>query len=73
MMDRLDEAGILFWSETLGPAVSLANTQDWDYFMKYQLIQMQEMLGTHASIHGRGRPMWPFFAVTPLCCDHPLL
>lgn len=57
MMDRLDEAGILFWSETLGPAVSLANTQDWDYFMKYQLIQMQEMLGTHASIHGRGCPM----------------
>lgn len=55
MLDRLDEAGILFWSETLGPAVSLANTQDWSYFMRYQLVQMREMIGKGTlSRSGRG-------------------
>merc|ERR1712070_1169785 len=53
MLDRLDEAGILFWSETIGPSVSVENTLDWDFFMKYQLQQLQEMLDNalnHASI-----------------------
>ena len=52
MMDRLDEAGIVFWSETIGPSVSLANTQD-PVFMKYQMQQLEEMLDNamnHASV-----------------------
>jgi len=52
-LDRLDEAGITFWSETLGPSVSVANTQDWDGFMKYQLQQLDQMLDSalnHASV-----------------------
>lgn len=52
-LDRLDEAGIVMWEETLGPGVSTKNAQDWDYFMKYQLIQLNEMLDNalnHASI-----------------------
>merc|ERR1712216_607424 len=56
-MDRLDEAGILFWSETLGPSVSLANTKDWKYFMKFQLTQLDEMLNNalnHASVYAWG-------------------
>lgn len=28
------------WEEALGPGVSVENTQDWDFFMKYQLQQM---------------------------------
>ena len=51
-IDALDEAGILFWSETLGPSVSLKNTKD-PKFMKYQLQQLNEMLDNalnHASI-----------------------
>jgi beta-glucuronidase len=53
MIDRLDEAGIMFWSETIGPSVSSANTQDWDFFMKYQLMQLNEMLDNafnHAAV-----------------------
>eukprot|EP00040_Diaphanoeca_grandis_P027128 m.153731 g.153731 ORF g.153731 m.153731 type:complete len:657 (-) comp30845_c0_seq1:445-2415(-) len=52
MMDRLDEAGIVFWSETIGPSVSLENTQD-PVFMKFQLQQLAEMLDNamnHASV-----------------------
>jgi beta-glucuronidase len=53
MIDRFDEAGILFWSETLGPSVSSENMNDWDFFMKYQLQQLEQMLDNamnHASI-----------------------
>ena len=50
MLDRLDAAGILFWSETLGPGVSVANTTDWDGFMKHQLTQMNEMLGARRPV-----------------------
>jgi len=52
MMDRLDEAGIVFWSETIGPSVSSANTQD-PFFMKYQMQQLAEMIDNafnHASV-----------------------
>jgi len=52
MMDRFDEAGIMFWSETLGPSVSTENTLD-PRFMKYQLQQLAEMLDNamnHASV-----------------------
>ena len=54
-LDRLDEAGIVMWSETLGPDVKLKNTQDFSKggFMEYQMQQMQEMLDgafNHASI-----------------------
>ena len=38
MIDRFDEAGILFWSETLGPSVSLENMQDWDFFVRAHSI-----------------------------------
>ena len=43
MLDRLDEAGIVFWSETIGPDVKLTNTEDWEYFMPVQLVQLQEV------------------------------
>lgn len=52
-LDKLDENGIVMWEETLGPGVSSKNAQDWDFFMKYQLIQLNEMLDNalnHASI-----------------------
>jgi len=52
-MDRLDEAGIVFWSETLGPSTSSENLQDWDFFMKYQLMQLEQMIDNainHASV-----------------------
>ena len=53
MLDRFDEAGIVFWSETIRPSVAVGNTLDWDFFMKFQLQQLQEMLDNalnHASI-----------------------
>mmetsp|Transcript_17243 Transcript_17243/g.51472 ORF Transcript_17243/g.51472 Transcript_17243/m.51472 type:complete len:663 (-) Transcript_17243:22-2010(-) len=62
-LDRLDEAGIAFWSETLGPGVSLENTQDWDDFMPTQLEQLAQMLDNalnHASIL-----TWGFFNEGP--------
>jgi beta-galactosidase/beta-glucuronidase len=34
VIDAFDEAGIVFWSETIGPGVSVENTMDWDFFMK---------------------------------------
>jgi beta-glucuronidase len=51
-MDRLDEAGMVFWSETIGPSVSSANTQD-PVFMQYQMQQLAEMVDNamnHASV-----------------------
>jgi len=62
MLDRLDEAGIVFWSETLGPGVSTKNIQD-PKWMKVQLQQMEEMLDNalnHASII-----TWGFFNEGP--------
>jgi len=53
MLDRYDEAGIMFWSETLGPSTSSKNLQDWSFFMKYQLIQLREMIDNamnHAAV-----------------------
>eukprot|EP01050_Picozoa_sp_SAG11_P010026 SAG11_NODE_985_length_6288_cov_53.468972_3_plen_277_part_00 len=49
VLDAYDEAGIAFWSETLGPGVSLENTKD-PRFMKYQLEQVSmSMLLAHHS------------------------
>lgn len=56
MLDRLDEAGMVFWSETLGPSVSAENTKD-ARFMKYQMQQLSEMLDNamnHAAIMAWG-------------------
>lgn len=53
VLDRLDEAGLLFWSETLGPKVSLENLTDFEVFMPFQMQQLQEMLDNamnHASV-----------------------
>lgn len=61
-MDRLDEAGIVMWCETLGAGVSRKNAQD-AFFMKYQVQQMHEMLDNamnHASIM-----IWAFFNEGP--------
>ena len=47
------QAGIVFWSETIGPSVSSDNCQDWDFFMKYQLQQLAEMMDNalnHAAV-----------------------
>ena len=51
-LDRLDEAGLLMWCETLGPGVSVANTQDAKW-VALQLTQLDEMLDNalnHASV-----------------------
>jgi beta-glucuronidase len=61
-LDRLDEAGIVMWSETLGPRTSVENMQD-PYFLKYQHQQINEMLDNamnHASI-----AFWAFFNEGP--------
>jgi len=66
-LDRLDEAGILFWSETLGPAVSVANTKDWAFFMVHQKRQLSEMIDNainHAAVFA-----WGWFNEGP--SDHP--
>lgn len=65
-LDRLDEAGVAMWEETLGPEVKKENAEDWDYFMKYQLQQLDEMLDmsmNHASIF-----TWAWFNEGPT--DH---
>lgn len=52
VIDRFDEAGILFWSETIGPGVSVENTQD-PVWMKFQIQQLGEMMDNamnHASV-----------------------
>lgn len=67
MLDRLDEAGLLFWSETLGPSVSVANTQDWEHFMIYQLQQMNEMIDN--ALNHAGVFTWGYFNEGP--SDHP--
>jgi beta-glucuronidase len=61
-LDRLDEAGIVMWCETLGPNTSVNNMQD-PHFLKYQHQQINEMLDNamnHASI-----AFWAFFNEGP--------
>jgi beta-glucuronidase len=61
-LDRLDENGLIMWCETLGPNVSVQNTQD-AVFLKYQAKQVNEMLDNalnHASI-----AFWAFFNEGP--------
>lgn len=57
-LDRLDENGMIMWSETLGPGVKVANMTD-PYFLKYQAIQLHQMMDNamnHPSI-----AFWAFF------------
>lgn len=61
-LDRLDEAGIVMWEETLGPGTSTANMND-PYFMKYQLQQVDEMLA--ASFNHPSIFTWGFFNEGP--------
>jgi beta-glucuronidase len=61
-LDRLDEAGIVMWCETLGPGTTVKNMQD-DFFIKYQIQQVNEMMDSamnHASI-----AFWAFFNEGP--------
>jgi len=61
-LDRLDEAGMVMWCETLGAGVSLPNAID-PLFMSYQVQQVQEMMDNamnHASIM-----IWAFFNEGP--------
>jgi beta-glucuronidase len=61
-LDRLDEAGMVMWCETLGAGVSAADATD-DRFMKYQTQQLDEMMDNamnHASIM-----LWAFFNEGP--------
>lgn len=61
-LDRLDEAGIVMWCETLGAGVGVHDTQD-PYFMKHQVQQLNEMMDNalnHASIM-----LWAFFNEGP--------
>ena len=55
-LDRMDEAGIVMWEETLGPNVSMHNMRD-EAWMALQLQQLGEMLDAslnHASIMAWG-------------------
>ncbi|CAB9519929.1 Beta-galactosidase [Seminavis robusta] len=64
-LDRLDEAGVIMWCETLGAGVKKEDTVD-PYFMKYQTQQLHEMMDNalnHASIM-----LWAFFNEGP--SDH---
>ena len=47
-LDLLDEAGIGMWEETLGPGVSTSDLES-DYWMRYQLQQVAEMVETSAN------------------------
>jgi len=61
-LDRLDESGLIMWSETLGPNVSLRDLQD-SVFMGYQTQQIREMLDSamnHPSI-----AVWGYFNEGP--------
>lgn len=61
-LDRLDEAGIVMWCETLGAGVELHNALD-PRFMIYQVQQINEMMDNamnHASIM-----IWGFFNEGP--------
>lgn len=62
-LDRLDEGGFAMWEETLGPGVSLNDTQDWSHFMKYQLQQVEEML--EASMNHPSIMVWAWFNEGP--------
>jgi len=57
-LDRLDENGMVMWSETLGPDVKTANMTD-PYFLRFQAMQLNEMMDNamnHPSI-----ALWAFF------------
>jgi len=61
-LDRLDEAGMVIWCETLGAGVSLSNSID-PSFMTHQVQQIQEMMDNalnHASIM-----IWAYFNEGP--------
>ncbi|CAK9100905.1 unnamed protein product [Durusdinium trenchii] len=62
-LDRLDEEGLAMWEETLGPQVKVENTLDWNYFMKYQLQQMEEMM--EASMNHPSIMVWAWFNEGP--------
>lgn len=51
-LDRMDESGFAMWSETLGPGVSVADTQDaaWRAVQRVQLDEMMDGAMNHASI-----------------------
>ena len=55
-LDRLDEAGIVMWCETLGPGVRLRDTQDpaWMKIQLTQLAEMQDNAINHASVFAWG-------------------
>ena len=42
-LDRMDENGMIVWSETLGPGVSMKDVQNAT-FLKYQAQQIEEMI-----------------------------
>mmetsp|Transcript_97079 Transcript_97079/g.301990 ORF Transcript_97079/g.301990 Transcript_97079/m.301990 type:complete len:531 (-) Transcript_97079:189-1781(-) len=62
-LDRLDEAGMAMWEETLGPSTSLQDMQDWVFFMKYQLQQLDEMMD--ASLNHASIMTWAWFNEGP--------
>lgn len=65
-LDRLDEAGVAMWEETLGPSTSVEDLRDWSFFMKYQLQQLDEMLD--ASLNHPSIMTWGWFNEGP--SDH---
>jgi beta-glucuronidase len=57
-LDRMDESGMVMWSETLGPGVKAANMTD-PVFLGFQALQLNEMMDNamnHPSI-----AFWAFF------------
>lgn len=61
-LDRMDESGMAMWEETLGPGVTVENTQSKE-FMKYQIQQLEEML--EASMNHPSILMWGWFNEGP--------
>lgn len=61
-LDRLDEAGILAWSETLGPGVSLSDALEpaWRRVQRVQLDEMLDGALNHASVF-----VWAWFNEGP--------
>mmetsp|Transcript_3081 Transcript_3081/g.5710 ORF Transcript_3081/g.5710 Transcript_3081/m.5710 type:complete len:626 (-) Transcript_3081:166-2043(-) len=65
-LDRMDEAGILMWEETLGPDTSVKDLQDWKVFMPLQLKQIDQMID--ASFNHPSIVAWGWFNEGP--SDH---
>ncbi|ETO00451.1 Beta-galactosidase [Reticulomyxa filosa] len=61
-LDLCDENGIMIWSETLGPKVSVENLTN-PYFLKYQVQAVNEMIDS--AINNPSVVLWAFYNEGP--------